>query len=150
VAVGSRRRPTARRFRDRPTGRRHAGDWPAAMADQDPVAAPRGAGLVRHAGQRGRSLPTETDRLQVALGKEADRLRIRRPEWTGRIGTSGNLASHARASREPVRERLTFQVLHDEIRGAVRLADVVERADTRVIELGDGTSLSYGPRRLPV
>ena len=38
---------------------------------------------------------------------------------------------------EPVLERLAFEALHDEEVDAVLAADVVERADVRVIEAGD-------------
>ena len=38
------------------------------------------------------------------------------------------------AALQPLRERLTFQILHDEIVGAVLMPDVMERADVRVLE----------------
>ena len=38
---------------------------------------------------------------------------------------------------KPVRQRLAFEILHDEERGAVLLAHVVQRADVRMIELRD-------------
>ena len=39
-----------------------------------------------------------------------------------------------RALRQPIGERLAFEARHDEEVGAVVLADIVERADVRVIE----------------
>ncbi len=43
------------------------------------------------------------------------------------------------------RERLALEVLHDEIGDAVLLADVVQRADVRVIELRDRPRLAVEP-----
>ena len=47
------------------------------------------------------------------------------------------LVDRERALRQPIRQRLAFEILHDEERGAVLLADVVQRADVRMIELRD-------------
>ena len=41
----------------------------------------------------------------------------------------------------PADQPVAFEVLHDEERGASLLADVVERADVRVIELRDRRGL---------
>ena len=43
-----------------------------------------------------------------------------------------------RAFLQPLRQRLAFDVLHDEVVQTVLLADVVEGADVRMVELGDG------------
>ena len=40
------------------------------------------------------------------------------------------------------RQRLARQVLHHEVGGAVMLADVVQRADVRVVQPGDGLGLA--------
>ncbi len=42
-----------------------------------------------------------------------------------------------RALLEPLGERLAIEVLHDQICRAVLFADVVQRADVRVVELGN-------------
>ena len=44
--------------------------------------------------------------------------------------------------REPVRQRLAFEQLHDEVLGVALVADVVERADVRVRELRDRLRLA--------
>ena len=43
-------------------------------------------------------------------------------------------ASFSRRCRQPIRERLSFQILHDQEVDAVVLTDVVERADMRMIQ----------------
>ena len=55
------------------------------------------------------------------------------------------LLERQRALRQPVRERLAFEILHDEVRGAVLLAHVVQRADVRMIELRDRARLAVEP-----
>ncbi len=47
------------------------------------------------------------------------------------------LLERERPLHEPVRERLAFEVLHDQVLDAVLIADVVERADVRMGELRD-------------
>jgi hypothetical protein len=47
------------------------------------------------------------------------------------------LVERERAPREAIGKRLAFEVLHHEERRALLLADVVERADMRVIEVRD-------------
>ena len=46
---------------------------------------------------------------------------------------------------QPIGQRLAFQVLHHEERRAVVLADVVERADVRMIELRDRARFAVEP-----
>jgi hypothetical protein len=47
------------------------------------------------------------------------------------------LLRRERAFQEPVRQRFSFQVLHDEVLDAVLIPDVVERADVRMRERRD-------------
>ena len=47
------------------------------------------------------------------------------------------LVDRQRALRQPIRQRLAFEILHDEERGAILFAHVVQRADVRMIELRD-------------
>ena len=47
------------------------------------------------------------------------------------------LLERKRPFEETIRQRLPFQVLHDEVFGIAVPANVVERADVRVRELGD-------------
>ena len=54
--------------------------------------------------------------------------------------TTGRMAG--RGSLEPRRQRFAFQVLHDEVGDAILLADVVQSADVRMIELRDGACLA--------
>ena len=54
--------------------------------------------------------------------------------------TTGRMAG--RGSLEPRRQRFAFQVLHDEVGDAILLADVVQSADVRMIELRDGAGLA--------
>jgi len=49
-----------------------------------------------------------------------------------------NLIERQRAFRQPFGERLAFEVLHDQEVGAVLPADVIERADIRMLERGNG------------
>ena len=44
---------------------------------------------------------------------------------------------------QPRCERLALEMLHDEKRGAVMLADVVERADMRMVERRDGARFAF-------
>ena len=46
---------------------------------------------------------------------------------------------------ESRRQGFPFQVLHDEKRGALLLADVIERTDVGMIELGDDARLAIEP-----
>src|SRR5262249_30135261 len=47
--------------------------------------------------------------------------------------------------QQPLGERLPFQELHDEVLDAILVADVVERADVRMRELGDRLRLPFEP-----
>jgi hypothetical protein len=49
------------------------------------------------------------------------------------------------ALHQAVRQRLALQVLHDEVRRAVLLAHVIERANVRVIELGNRAGFAVEP-----
>ena len=55
------------------------------------------------------------------------------------------LVERQRALRQPVGQRLAFEVLHDEKRRALLLADVVERADVRMRELAIGAAFAVEP-----
>ena len=50
-----------------------------------------------------------------------------------------------RAALEARRQGLAVQELHDEIVGGAFPADVVQRADVRVVERGDGAGLALEP-----
>ena len=52
------------------------------------------------------------------------------------------LRQRQRTFQQPVRERLSGQMFHDEVRGTVMRPDVVEGADVGVIEGGDRTGLA--------
>ena len=49
------------------------------------------------------------------------------------------------ASLESRFERLAFEILHDEVRRAPLFANVIQRADVRVVELRDGTGFAVEP-----
>jgi len=49
------------------------------------------------------------------------------------------------ATLDPAGQRLAIEVLHDEIRRAVLFADVVQRADVRVLELRDRARFAIEP-----
>jgi hypothetical protein len=64
----------------------------------------------------------------------------------------GNLRRHVerlverqRAFLQPIGQRLAVEILHDEKRHALLIADVVERADVRMGELRDGARLAIEP-----
>ena len=58
-----------------------------------------------------------------------------------RVGDFGGdldgVAERQRAPGDAIRQRLALEILHDEKGGALVIADVVQRADVGVIELGD-------------
>src|SRR5262249_8271276 len=56
------------------------------------------------------------------------------------------LVDGERSLREARSERLPLDQLHDEVRGPLLLPDVVERADVRMVEAGDGPRLALEPR----
>ncbi len=49
-------------------------------------------------------------------------------------GVTQCVIDRQRAFLEPIRERLAFQVLHHQVIGAVLMADVVKRADVRMVQ----------------
>src|SRR5216684_4409043 len=49
------------------------------------------------------------------------------------------------ASKQPVGERLSLDILHHEVWQAVLLADVMERADVRMVEAGNRARLPFEP-----
>src|SRR5262249_20068093 len=72
------------------------GGWPAARrrdaiegsppsANQNDIAAPRSAGVIRHAHEIRRTLSTHRDRFQPPLSEKPDGLPVRGPERAGRI-----------------------------------------------------------------
>ena len=56
------------------------------------------------------------------------------------------LGERQRPAGDPIGQRLALEVLHDEERGSVVLADVVQRADVRVGELRDGARFQVEAR----
>src|SRR5205085_2172405 len=56
-----------------------------------------------------------------------------------------HLVERQRALGEPRRQRLTFQILHDEKMQPVVLPNVVERPDMRVVEARDRVGLAFEP-----
>ena len=74
------------------------------------------------------------------------------PVCVGLVQGVGNLNSEPESllerqgpPGESVRQRLPFQVLHDEVLDAVLVAHVVERADVRMREQRDRLGLSLKP-----
>ena len=69
--------------------------------------------------------------------------RVRRGERAGHLdAVAERLIERQPAAREPARERLALEELHDQEVGAVLLADVEERADVRVTEARDDARLT--------
>ena len=61
--------------------------------------------------------------------------RVRRGERAGHLdAVAKRLIERQPAARQPARERLALEELHDQEVGAVLLPDVEERADVRVAE----------------
>ena len=76
--------------------------------------------------------------------------RVRGGERAGHLdAVAERLLERQPAAREPARERLAFEELHDQEVGAILLADVEERADVRVTEARDDARLTRQalPRR---
>ncbi len=46
---------------------------------------------------------------------------------------------------QPVGERFAFEVFHHQVMGAVLMADVVQGADIRIVQTGDGARLNLEP-----
>jgi len=61
-------------------------------------------------------------------------------------GVTQKLIDRQRAAGQPLRQRLTLQVLHPQEIDAVILTDVVESADMRMIQRGDGAGFALKPR----
>ena len=79
-------------------------------------------------------------RFQIAMH---DRLTMGLVERVGHLhGVANRLVGRQRSLQQAVRERLAFQVFHDEVLGPVMLSDVIERADVRVRQLRDGLRLA--------
>ena len=53
-------------------------------------------------------------------------------------GVLQHLLQRQRTFQQPLRERLAFEILHHQKINSVLMADVVERADVRMIQAGDG------------
>ena len=67
-----------------------------------------------------------------------DALSMRRAERVGNLHRNlEGVVERQRALRQPVGQRLAFEILHDEKRRALLSADVVEGADVRMGELRD-------------
>ena len=56
---------------------------------------------------------------------------------------ANGLARRQRAASEPRRERLSLDVLHDQEGRFLLAADVVQRADVRVVQRGDEARLAF-------
>ena len=54
-----------------------------------------------------------------------------------------NLFEGERTFFEALRKRLAFEALHDEIVGAILMANVIEHTDVRMIEAGDGFGFPF-------
>ena len=61
------------------------------------------------------------------------------------IAVRQRLGERQRPAREPRAERLAVEILHHQELDAVLLADVVERADVRMVEPRDGARLALEP-----
>ena len=78
--------------------------------------------------------------FQVAV---EDALAVRRVQRARDLnGPRQRLLDRNRSLRDTRRQRLALEVLHDEKRRLILLADVEERADVAVTQLGDGTRLA--------
>ena len=83
-------------------------------------------------------------RLQVAVN---DALAMRLVERVGDLDAGlERLRDPQRALLETLRERFTFEVLHDQEISSVLMPDVIERADVRVVQAGDSLRFEFQPR----
>ena len=57
-------------------------------------------------------------------------------------GIAQRLIQRQRPFLQPLRERIAFQILHHQVIDVVLLADIVERADMRVIQAGNRAGLT--------
>ena len=81
--------------------------------------------------------------LQIAVD---DALPVRLVESVGDLDAEAErLIERQRALRQPVRERLALEILHDEILDFALASDVVQRADVRMREGGDRLRLAFEP-----
>jgi hypothetical protein len=79
-------------------------------------------------------------RLEVAVDNPA---RVRRVERIGHLhGNRQRLGQWHGPARDPCRERLPLDEFHRDEMPAIAFADVVNRADIRMIERGGGASLA--------
>ena len=70
-------------------------------------------------------------------------LPVRVGECTGNLdGEAQDLIERQRTSAQALRERFSLEMLHHDELNAALLADVVERADVRMADLGDGQRLA--------
>ncbi len=61
------------------------------------------------------------------------------------MATLERLIERQRALLQPLGQRVALQVLHDQEVDPVLGADVVQRADVRVVQAGDGLRLTLEP-----
>jgi hypothetical protein len=118
---------------------------PCAVIDCSCVASPASADPRHASGVQFRE--AEVEQLRAALRQhDIGRLQIavHDPLPVGAVQRSGNLDRDAqrlidgeRPTAKTFRKRLALQVLHDEEVDVVLAADVVERADVRMLEAGD-------------
>ena len=72
---------------------------------------------------------------------------VRRVERVGDLRHQPRgLRDRQRPARETCGERLAFVIRHRDERLVIRLADLVDRADVRVIERAGGARLAHQPR----
>ena len=60
-------------------------------------------------------------------------------------GDLQDLIEWQRALNQPLRQRLAFQILHDQVMSALLLADVIESADVGVLQAGDSVCFALEP-----
>jgi len=101
----------------------------------------RTAGQAEVEQLRTRAREDDVAGLEVAVD---DARAMRAVERVGDLrAVAEDVAQRQRAAPESVRERLSFEELEDEIGlPCLRLADVVQAADVRMLELGDGLRLA--------
>ena len=72
-----------------------------------------------------------------------DAFAVRLVQRVGNLnGVLQHLLRRQRAFQQPLRQRLAFQILHHQEIDPVLVADVVEGADVRMIQAGDGASFA--------